>query len=443
MAKQFFENTTKAPKSFYGVTLQPGEQKWIEVPGPSVAPPATYPLGQDPITKRIYGADGQDLSSLAAGVGITRAVRGTVAFAVVGQSNQRGQAFDSSGTVPVRFAGGGLVDPIAPAVAQRGSAWPRFAELIQTRGYQISGFFNCALGSISMVREVCGQSVSRGSAGQGANSPAFRRARASSGGGDMGDYGSVTRQGGRVFRCSAGARQRWVYYSSAVPLVINGTNYTGLDYLVEETAGGNSGGVDPNWAGATVVGNTVVDGGITWELMSLSDAGMPTNTGILGPGNLGFDPLGILKRACDALDGVVADQKILLFANAEADVWTNRNADATYKGWYKSALTNALAYARGRGVKVGLGLSSMAQGTDAEVMALMQQAKDEVLAASAGDAGVIRGADLWQLWGAGSAQYQYPEGGNGQRVHLTDKGQLIHAQAWMDALAPWFPAVPA
>ncbi|MFG6440508.1 hypothetical protein [Roseateles sp. LKC17W] len=38
MSRQFFENTTKSPKTFYGVTLMPGEGKYVDVPDPAPAP---------------------------------------------------------------------------------------------------------------------------------------------------------------------------------------------------------------------------------------------------------------------------------------------------------------------------------------------------------------------------------------------------------------------
>lgn len=47
--------------------LQPGEAKYIDVPGTLSSPPTTY-LTQDPFTKKLYGPGGQERTSLVSGV---------------------------------------------------------------------------------------------------------------------------------------------------------------------------------------------------------------------------------------------------------------------------------------------------------------------------------------------------------------------------------------
>ncbi|MFN3303056.1 MAG: hypothetical protein ACK44A_04975 [Roseateles sp.] len=63
MPKQLFENTTKTPRTFYGVTLQPGEQKLIDVPPETVLPPAPAVVQRDPVTKK-FTAGGVALPEL-------------------------------------------------------------------------------------------------------------------------------------------------------------------------------------------------------------------------------------------------------------------------------------------------------------------------------------------------------------------------------------------
>lgn len=68
MAKQFFENTTRTPSQYFGVTLQPGEGKWIEVGDTNVPGPSATMI-YDPATGKV-SAGGQDLfnvQALAAG----------------------------------------------------------------------------------------------------------------------------------------------------------------------------------------------------------------------------------------------------------------------------------------------------------------------------------------------------------------------------------------
>lgn len=68
MPKQLIENNTSAPRFVGGVWLLPGENRLVEV-GPVSNPPQLTPIYQDPVTKKVYDGQGQEISSLVSGVG--------------------------------------------------------------------------------------------------------------------------------------------------------------------------------------------------------------------------------------------------------------------------------------------------------------------------------------------------------------------------------------
>lgn len=362
----------------------------------------------------------------------TLRIRRRVAVGIIGQSNERGEARDSSGSYAITFRSAltGQSDPIPPAIAARGTWWIPLADMLAANGVE-ARFINGGIGGASFSKHFVGQ-IPFYSASTG-----YFGARESVGTGEPGDYGDVVTVGSRLFRCTTG-RARFAYYPGFTAIPTFGGSR--IDYIYIPTGQTQATGSSaPDWAGATNINDTVSDGTITWTLVQTS--GAKAQGSVLASGDLGFDPLGLLARTKAALDAVEnVDERWVFLSNGQSDAQGNEGSQNTVRGWYETALTSITNWAIAQGYKVAIGFTCYNPGSPTYQYDTLSTARANVLAsfaAGANAASVIGGADLYRSMGTAlrSAGLVYPEpGAPSAAPHLTDEGMLLAAGHWFDAL---------
>lgn len=293
-------------------------------------------------------ADGSpiDISSLVSGAGIQVSTEkiGYILFnQSVGRSSFRTWAGPGNVAKSVKFIGSRISDPVAPSTSTLGSVWPTVDELL-LRQYGIDATFrNCGIGSMSLLRHVCGQIRVWGNNSSGTQ---FAGNRASVGNGDRGDYGDVIRHtGGKMFRAKVG-RARYCRYNGSS--AITGLGLTQLDYIASaavpmtpnvSASDGVPGASFPTagLTAATTLGDTVADGNITWELVQTSGTGVDGTVLTSGPG---FDPLGRIAELKAEIDTMLAagyTKIIVVMGNGQSDAQDTLGNQPTVRGWYRTA----------------------------------------------------------------------------------------------------------
>lgn len=376
---------------------------------------------RNPSTRSLQTPDGQ-------------VVGGGVAIGILGQSNERGQVdpLEEIGGVLSRVARPqafrslripGIRYPQFPCLSKQGGAAFAFIDALHDAGY-MAHVINSSIGSMSMIRDACGQIQTR------ANNTAYRQKRAPIGHGDMGYAGDYTVVSGKVFLCTRGVL---AFASNG-----NGVNDTGgandIDYI--RTVGTNvTAGSEPAGFATAAVGDVVVDGSVEWTCMSASttfNGATYTAGNILTESRSGFDPFGLLHRLRDELGRVAnARHKIVILQNGQSDL-SNANLS------YQQALENIGGFFLQRGVKCAVGLSMYMANTDNttaynNLTTRVNNALNTLRTGSAAGvyydvADVITGANLYSLMGstgpmaAGGAYFAKDSGQD--NIHVNAVGAI-------------------
>jgi hypothetical protein len=374
---------------------------------------------------------------------------GILAVGILGQSNERGQVDPAEaigGTLsrtayPQAFRS--LVHPdfrypVGHGISLYGGMLFAMYDALVAAGYA-PRIVNSGIGSISMIRDACGQIQTR------ANSTAYRQKRASEGLGDMGYAGDVMVVQGRVFLCTTGVKAYACYNGNGVDL--GGPTF--LDYI--RTVGSQvTAGSEPAGLATAAVGDVVTDGTVQWTCLSASTTynGFSYAAGnIITESRYGFDPFGLVHRLWADLWAVRdAKQRVAILQNAQGDT-SNANLS------YQSSLENIASYLLNRGIKVAIGLSCYnASGANTTAYDNLTTRVNNALTTvrTNGNVGVyypvenvITGANLYTLMGstgamaAGGAYFAKDSGQD--NIHLNAPGAIVGgghmAAALIDGLA--------
>lgn len=362
---------------------------------------------------------------------IAAASRTPIALGVIGQSNEVGAVLASDlGAYPQAFASlrnpNGVRVPIGPAQQVSGGFWPKVYDDLYDWGYDLQ-IVNGAIGSMSFVKHGAGQITYRNS------NQVYYRKRTNAGWPDRGYSGDMINVSNRMFRCTTGADIAAM--NNAPFRTPAGGLATVLDYLSFGT-GGVSAASAPDFSGAANVGDTVVDGAVTWTLESLTAYGASGLICNEAQAGVGFDPLGILQRTHDEMQRIRGVQrKIIYMQNAQSDLLNNQT-------WYRDALVSQANFFLARGYEVMIGLSCYQATSDqnANYQKLQAARTDALTILRSGTyaARVLDGADLYALMGstgnmATNGSYFQTTGG-GANVHLNGAGALAAAGYIANAL---------
>lgn len=371
--------------------------------------------------------------------GSARSIRGIKQVAVVGQSNEQGCLRQwTVGSLPIDTASVGLryVDPLpgqSPS-RRRGSVWPSVADILESTGIRLSAIYNGAVGSTSMIKDVCGWLYNFNT--WQANSVVYQK-RASAAVGDAGDKGDHLLVGTKLFRVKVGTLRYCMINDPSNPVTISGTSYKWLDYLAYGPDV-KTGATTPNWASATNVGDTVMDGSVTWELVNATYSSADGSY-IAAATDPYFDPLGICARVLAQTWDPAVD-KILYLQNGQSDRYFEPAFWSIFVTKYAKAYQNVATYFAGLGWTVFIGNSS---GIPSEAVLsngyypsqASQQAATKAVA-DAASASIKRGADWFNLFWPNPRCW--PESGtadSGTRVHLTAENCAVAAEAVANAIS--------
>ena len=363
------------------------------------------------------------------------------AVALLGQSVEAGSARSwVSGSVAknVAFESQYVQDPVngAALIRQSGSIIPHLDSMLRTQGHKVT-WRNCALGSISFIRDACGQATV-----WNANLEYYQQ-RASIGAGDAGDYGTVLIEGSRVFRCTTG-RLRYVTSDPGVVIPASG-GQGNIDYIV--TTGTNtSGPTKPPALSTAAVNDVVTDGTIQWTCISTT-LGTLSPLKVLVSGDTGFDPLGILARTKTMLDAVAGvTEKWVFLSQGQSDAQAALVSQPTVRGWYKQAIESITNYMLAQGYKVAIGfttwnpLVALAGGVFNDAVykdrysALSLAVNDALTITYPSNINVIRGANWYEAFGYGILCYPEPPATTGTGPHVQAVEHPRMAKEWFDKL---------
>lgn len=381
----------------------------------------------------------QEAKLAVAGAAIAGAM-GLRAVAMVGQSNERSAdrtwAGVGSQAVSTAFSANGLSDPIAPSTTTLGSVIPHLDAQLRARGWNLK-WANCAIGSSSFIKHWCGQ-VQQWSA-----STAYYGQRASIGAGDYGDYGDIVLVGTRVYRCTAG-RARYACNNSGVAIP-SGGGAVNVDYIVN-VGTQTSGAVMPAAMNTAAVNDVIVDNTVTWTCLAVV-AGTLTWYKPLASGEFGFDPLGLLARTKAALDAILyVSERWVFMANGQSDAQGALGSQATIRSWYRQAVTNMVNYFLAQGYKVAVGFTCwnpnsavFADPVYSDTYQTLRLGIDDAFGSGfTTPADVIRGGDLYSLWGYNVKTYPEPPAtsiSGTNAPHLQASEYPSYALEWTNKLA--------
>jgi hypothetical protein len=390
----------------------------LTISGYTIAPYGDIVSNGSPISVLDAFNDGVTLQKYVNGVPVvskyklkaTPGINGMRAVAMVGQSNERGSArtWEGPGTVAwtTAFNVNGLTDPIAPAVTALGSVIPLLDDFLSQRGWNIK-WANCAIGGSSFIKQWTGQ------VGQWSASTAYFGQRASIGTGDSGDYGDVILVGTRVFRCTTG-RARYACNNSGVAIP-SGGGAINIDYIIP-VGSQVTGATQPSTMSTAALNDVIPDNTVTWTCIATS-VGALTLFKPLASGEFGFDPLGLLARTKAALDAIpFVRERWVFMANGQSDAQGALVSQPTVRGWYAVAIRNMVNYFTAQGYKVALGFTCFSPNAavfDDPVYVdtyrtLQLGISDAFASGFVTPANVIRGGDLYELWGRNVVTYPEP-----------------------------------
>lgn len=184
-----------------------------------------------------------------------------------------------------------------------------------------------------------------------------------------------------------------------------------------------------HWTGR--VGATVTGGLATLPISQgfMSPVDLSGGTTPCVEGGAGFDPFGFLADARTKIQAAAANYRDIwaLWSNGESDSTTSRSL-------YSAALTSIGNHIFGSGVtRFYIGLSSKPSAFSAAGYdALQLGVSDTITALKSSGKPALSGADMYARWG----EYppHYAETDRTTYVHLTERGQELHAKAWDAAI---------
>lgn len=254
-----------------------------------------------------------------------------VAFGVLGQSNEQGNTkyLDANGNWVWASAAApsqGIYEPIKLNTAGFGSMFTAVAELLSADGVKVD-LHNGSVGGISIPLDCCGWV----NLGGRSNSTAYRGKRTSLGAGDPGHRGYMISVNNATWEATTGNKHLAFYADQSNPVTVNGAAYYSDPGSIIQETNLKTAATPPTFPGSPVVGNTVVDGGITWTCTAtgalVADA---TGIHILRYNEDGFDPYGIALRLRNSVmsSRVAPDKRFVYLQNGQADAGI---AGAAYK----------------------------------------------------------------------------------------------------------------
>lgn len=371
---------------------------------------------------------------------------GNLVLGVLGQSNERGQvdigetiSGVASRTVYPQacrsLKNPAFRAPIFPSVSYSGGFLFRVYDDMLAAGW-VPHIINGAVGSLSMVRDACGQVQSR------ANSTTYRQRREPETHGDAGHAGDLMIVQGRLFLCIVGVKSFYTIDSNAVYYGGGGE----IDFQ-RNVGTATTAASEPAAFATASVGDIIVDGTVSWQCLSTTTTyGGRTYTagGVLTENMYGFDPYGLCHRLRRMMQEVPsAKARCVLIQNGQSD---------TGNATYQSALENIGSYFLKRGIKVAIGLTCYqpSAGTAAyDNLSTRVAAALTTLRNGAGvyydAADVITGANLYSAMGStgpmASGGAYFVKDYNMDNIHLNSPGAIAAggfvAAALIAGLAPF------
>ena len=384
------------------------------------------------------------LPSALATLGVSR---NAIAFAIIGQSNERGQ------TVPTEAIGGvasrtaypqayasqrdpGVRYPIQPAGALNGGYWFKIYDDLYDWGYDAQ-LVNTAIGSMSMLRDAAGQILDIATW----RSQGVRQQRVADVPGDRGYAGDYGVASGKVFLCTTGRRAYAFTQGTFLP-GDTGVNQN-LDF-VREVGTQATAASAPDFSTATV-GSTVTDGGVVWTCVSASTSylGFTYGAGACSETRAGFDPFNILRR-CHEEMGRLRDvrERIVVLCNGQSDTGLT-------SGQYQGAINSIASFFANRGYTVHLGLSvynpsgNNVAAYDTLSAALVSSYNFLTGAGGFSTTQIKQGPNLYQLMGstgdmaAGGANFAKDSGQD--NIHVNARGAIVAGGYMADSVKAWLP----
>lgn len=363
-------------------------------------------------------------------------IRQPITVVLLGQSNERGrvlsdeaisgvlsrtaypQAFKSQRNTAFRY-------PVYPVMSTNGSPLFRVYDDLWDAGFEPK-IYNASIGSMSMVRDACGQTQAR------ANSTGYRQYRAPSGAGDPGYAGDLMVVQGRLYLCTAG-RQAYAHNPgnpAAQPTIAD------LD-LIHVIGSQATAASEPAGLATAAVGDVIADGTIQWTCLATGGSGSTctyngyTHTAGVRLANMqaGFDPFNILHRAVAlAWTDPTARRRIVVLQNAQSDVGNSQ---------YQVALEAIGRYLVQRGCEVMIGLSVYQPASGTAAYDALTTAVNNALTTLRADAMVIQhgavaailtGANLYTLMGStgnmASGGNYFIKDSNQDNIHVNAPGAI-------------------
>lgn len=322
---------------------------------------------------------------------------------VIGQSNERGNvAVADRSAYPTAFQSArnaGVSVPIAPAVTRLGGWWTEVYDQLWDWGYDLH-IVNAGMGGASFLYHLTNYPFAR------QNNYPYSVQRLPVAFPDRGDFGELVSFGGKIFVCTGGGRTRGAMWTGTTRSPWG----TGRTDGPAWAGGGNSGSSAPD-VSAVAIGDTVVDGSITWTRVDESlyngsatyNPALNTYNSVLMPSGTmsgrGFDPLGILTMALEEAgrDKAPFTRRIAYVANGQSDLGVGA---VTYGCTLSSLGTFFLQ--NGFDIMLGLTHFSPASGTTTQYGNLSTGVTNAIttLRGSWATDRVLEGANLYQLMGS-------------------------------------------
>jgi hypothetical protein len=363
--------------------------------------------------------------------GIVRQLTKSILIVVGGQSIRRGSAkrliagatdptaISSYETVLTRAMANRRTDPLSPARSKGGSWWPHIIDGLAAKGID-ADILNACIG---------GSSIKQWSGAFRAWSASTRYCQQRTAeNGDGGDKGEFIIAGGKILRCTTGAK-RYGYGAPNIDYIL----YSGLQV---------SGTTAPNWSTLTAVGQTITDGGLVWTVVDTVNSNNYATTTAVSPTDATYgDPLGLHARMAAAADAAILaknyDEIWYCWGSASAETPPTNGAifyAANDIEWRDrlTAFANWAFTTKGANY-VGLGLdpwSPALSGVNGASIPVNRQLYDVLdrglerainsFQGGANDGKVVRLANLYRTMGF--TPPVYPEAAAPLGIHLTDIG---------------------
>ncbi|MBM5575849.1 hypothetical protein [Deefgea sp. CFH1-16] len=311
-----------------------------------------------------YWSNGEEwLVEAGSGLGASREVTYiTVALGILGQSNELGATCNFNATANKYFYGSaaapsqGIFEPVKLAPQGFGSMFTYAADLLARDGISVR-LMNGSLGGASMLNEFTGFAWVAGRA----NSTNYRGKRtASLGAGDLGHRGDFVFENGRLYECTVG-RSDLAFLDSLTPIMFNGVPYYSTSSIVRGAAAALTAASKPTFSASAIVGDTVVDGAITWTCVSSTTTAVDHGNGlfVFKYDDSNFDPYYACARLATELVKYGNDNNPAPLSPRNQYVYLqNGQSDAgILSALYTRAVAQVAAYFSNKRISVICGLS--------------------------------------------------------------------------------------